>query len=109
MRAMAKKEGRDCTNFNSCADLELGAWYLFNHLRRLGLLMHTGVGTTLSETEAMFFPPPRVDYSNADTSRFDICNADGSIVGFVDFTKNFKYIFLMWLRWVKIKRPLTLY
>jgi hypothetical protein len=40
----------------------------------------------------MYFPPPRVDYSNADTSRFDIRNAVGSTVGFVDFTKEFKYL-----------------
>ncbi len=31
-------------------------------------------------------------YSNADRSRFDIHNADGSTVGFVDFTKKFKYL-----------------
>ena len=73
--------------FNSRADLELGASYLFNHLRRFGLMMHIGVDTTLSKTEAMYFPPPREDYYNADTSRFDIRNADGSTVGFVDFTK----------------------
>ena len=33
-----------------------------------------------------------MDCSNADTSRFDIRNADGSTVGFVDFTKEFKYL-----------------
>ena len=33
-----------------------------------------------------------MDYSNADTSRFDIRNADGSTVAFVDFTKEFKYL-----------------
>ena len=54
--------------------------------------MHIGVDTTLSKTEAMYFPPPRVDYSTADTSRLDIRNADGSTVGFVDFTKEFKYL-----------------
>ncbi len=78
--------------FNCHADLELGASYLFNHLRRFGLLMHTDVGTTLSDTLARYLPPPRVGYSNADTSRFDIRNADGSTVGFVDFTEEFKYI-----------------
>ena len=54
--------------------------------------MHIGVDTALSKTEAMYFPPPRVDYSTADTSRFDIRNANGSTVGFVDFTKEFKYL-----------------
>ncbi len=81
----------DCAIFfNSRADLELGASYLFNHLRRFDLMMHICVDTTLSKTEAMYFPLPRVDYSTADTSRLDIRNADGSTVGFVDFTKEFK-------------------
>ena len=55
-------------------------------------MLHIGVDTTLSKTEAFCFPPPRVDYSSADTSRLDIRNADGSTVGFVDFTKEFKYL-----------------
>ena len=33
-----------------------------------------------------------MDYSNADTSRFDIRNVDGSSVGYVDFKKEFKYL-----------------
>ena len=33
-----------------------------------------------------------MDYSNADTTRFDLYYADGSTVGFVDFTKEFKYL-----------------
>ena len=40
----------------------------------------------------MYFPPPRVDYSTADTSRLDIRNAEGSTVGFVYFTKEFKHL-----------------
>ncbi len=54
-------------------------------------MMHIGVDTTLSKTKAMCFPPPRVGYSNADASRFDIRNADCSAVCFVGFTKEFKY------------------
>ncbi len=78
----------DCAIFfNSRADLELGASFLFNHLRRFDLMMHIGVDTVLSKTEVMYFQPPRVDYYNVDTSRFDIRNAYGSTVGFVDFTK----------------------
>jgi hypothetical protein len=46
----------------------------------------------LFKTEVMHFPPLRVEYSNADTSRFNIRNADGSAVGFVDFTNEFKYL-----------------
>ncbi len=49
-----------------------------------------GVDTMLSKTEAtgMYFPPPRVDYSNFETPRLDIRNADGSTVGFVDFRES---------------------
>jgi hypothetical protein len=83
----------DCAIFfNSPADLDLGKSYLFNHLRCYGLMMHIGVDTTLSKTEAIYFPPPRVDYSTADTSCLDIRNSGGSTVGFVDFTKEFKYL-----------------
>ncbi len=54
--------------------------------------MHLGVDTTLSMTGAMYFPPPRVEYSTADTFRLGIRYADGSTVCFVDFTKEFKYL-----------------
>jgi hypothetical protein len=34
-----------------------------------------------------------VDYSAVDTSRFvNMCNADGTVVGFVDFTNELKYL-----------------
>jgi hypothetical protein len=55
-------------------------------------MVHIGVDTTLSKSEAMYFSPPRVDYSNADTYRFGIRNADDSTVDFVDFTKEFKHL-----------------
>ncbi len=42
-----------------------------------------------TKTEAIYFPPPRLECSNAGTSHFDIRNAGGSAVGFVDFTKEF--------------------
>ncbi len=44
------------------------------HLRRFGLMMLIGADTTLFKTEAVYFPPPCVGHSNADTSRFDIRN-----------------------------------
>ncbi len=55
-------------------------------------MMHIGVDTTLSKAEAMYFSPPRVDCSHVDKSRFDIHDAYDSTVGFVDFTKEFKYL-----------------
>ena len=33
-----------------------------------------------------------MDYSTADTSRFDVRNADGSAVDFIDFTKELNFI-----------------
>ena len=46
-----------------------------------------GRGNAASKTEAMYFPPPRVAYEAADTSRFYI---DGT--GFIDFCEKFKYL-----------------
>jgi hypothetical protein len=63
-----------------------------NHMSRFALAMHIGVDTALSKTEAMYFPPPRVNCSTAETSSKDIRNADGSAVGFVDFTKELEYL-----------------
>ena len=83
----------DCAIFfNSRADLITGSSYLYNHLRKFGLLMHVGNGAVPSKTEAMYFPPPRVEYSAADTSRIDVCDPNGAPVGFIDFTKEFKYL-----------------
>ena len=83
----------DCALFfNTRSDLEIGASYLYNHLRKFGLQVHVGNGSTASKTEAMYIPPPRVDYSAADTSRFNIVDEVGLPVGFVDFTTEFKYL-----------------
>ena len=83
----------DCALFfNSRADLEIGASYLYNHLRRFGLQVHVGSGNTASKTEAMYFPPPRSLYSTADTSRFKVLNNEGLPIGFIDFTEEFKYL-----------------
>ena len=78
----------DCaTFFNSRADLITGSSYLYNHLRKFGLLMHVGNGACTSKTEAMYFPPPRVEYSAADTSLIEVCDPNGAPIGFIDFTK----------------------
>jgi hypothetical protein len=83
----------DCALFfNTRSDLITGTSYLFNHLRKFGLLMHVGNGSVLSKTEAMFFPSPRVKYSVADTSRFNVIDVNGSVAGFIDFTQEFKYL-----------------
>ena len=59
--------------------------HIFAHLRKFGLCMHVGRGNAASKTEAMYFPPPRMAYEAADTSRFYI---DGT--GFIDFCEKFK-------------------
>lgn len=83
----------DCAIFfESRADMLTGTSYLFNHLRKFGLQMHVGSGPTASKTEAMFFPPPRTAYELADTSRFEVLDSSGAPAGFIDFTKEFKYL-----------------
>ncbi len=88
----AHVKARSCSSSSCRADLKLGASYLFNHLRCFGLMMRIGFDTSLSKTEAIYFSSPCVDYSNANTPRFEIRNSDGSTAGFVDFTKEFKYL-----------------
>ncbi len=40
----------------------------------------------------MFFPPPRVEYSAADTTRFNVLDSSGAAAGFVDFTQELRYL-----------------
>ncbi len=40
----------------------------------------------------MYFPPPRAEYSAADTSRITVLNNQGSNAEFVDFTMDFRYL-----------------
>ena len=55
--------------------------------------MHVDSGDVLSKTEAMYFSRQRTEYLEADTSHLDVIDAtNGSIVGFVDFTNEFKYL-----------------
>ena len=49
--------------------------------------MHVGRGNAASKTEVMYFPPSRLAYEAADTSRFYI---NGT--GFIDFCEKFKYL-----------------
>ena len=54
--------------------------------------MHVGNGSTASKTEAMFFPRPREPYEHGNTERFSVSGDDNSTVGYVDFTKEPKYL-----------------
>ena len=47
----------DCAIYSTPA-LITGSSYLYNHLRKFGLLMHVGNGAVPSKTEAMYFPHP---------------------------------------------------
>jgi hypothetical protein len=62
---------------------------LHEHLLKFGLTMHNGTWATPSKTEAMYFPPPRRLYSDADISRLDVLNYLGDLVGFIDFTTKY--------------------
>lgn len=76
--------------FNTREDMVKGANYLYNHLRRFGLLMHIGKGigksAIASKTEAMYFPPPRQHSDGGDQSNFTVAD------GFVSFTAEFRYL-----------------
>ena len=54
--------------------------------------MHVGSGSTPPKTEAMYFPPPRTEYTAANTSPVIIYNTAGVQIGFVGFTQEFKYL-----------------
>jgi hypothetical protein len=45
--------------------------------------MHIGIRATPSKTEAMFFPPPRRSYSEADISRLSVLDDTGNALGFI--------------------------
>ena len=51
-------------------DLIRRSSHIFAHLRKFGLCMHVGRGNAAPKTEAKYFPPPRMAYEAADTSRF---------------------------------------
>jgi hypothetical protein len=73
--------------FNSRDDLITGSNQIFAHLRKFGLQMHIGRGSTASKTEAMYFSPLRQAYAAADTSRF---LADGTEI--VELSESYKYL-----------------
>jgi hypothetical protein len=68
--------------FSSKGDLEYGASCLYEHLLKYGLTMYIGTGAMPSATEAMYFPPPRRLYSDANTSRLDVFDYLGNSVSF---------------------------
>jgi hypothetical protein len=72
--------------FNTRGDMITGANYLYHHLRRFGLLMHIGKGTTPSKTEAMYYPAPRQVHADGDQTDFDVHD------GFISFCDEFRYL-----------------
>jgi hypothetical protein len=78
----------DCAVFfNNREELVVGTQHLFSHLRKFGLEMHVGRGSTALKTEATYCPKPHKAYGDEDTGRFAV---DGD--GFVEFTREFKYL-----------------
>jgi hypothetical protein len=78
--------------FNTRDELKRVAGHLHAHLLKFRLTIHIGTGATPSKSEAMYFPPPRRLYSDADTSRLDVLGYLGNPVGFIDFTMKLKYL-----------------
>jgi hypothetical protein len=76
--------------FNTREVLEKGASCLCAHFLKFELTMHIGIGATPSKTEAMFFPPPRRSYSEANTSRLSILGGTGNAINFIEFATEFK-------------------
>ena len=70
----------------------MGTSYLFSHLRKFGLKMHVGSGTTASKTEAMYYPTSMGSCEGGDTTAFTVSGLRGKDLGFVSFTKEFKYL-----------------
>ena len=83
----------DCaTSFETREDMVTGTSYLSNHLRKFGLKMHVGSGTTASKTEAMYYPTSMGSCEGGDTTAFTVSGLRGKDLGFVGFTKEFKYL-----------------
>jgi len=83
----------DCALFfESRAAMVTGTSYLFNQLRKFGLKIHVGSGATASKTEAIYYPPTRLSYDDGDTTPFTVLGPNGKGLGFVSFTKEFKYL-----------------
>ena len=83
----------DCAIFfETREDMVTGISYLFSHLRKFGLKMHVRAGTTASKTEAMYYPTGMGSYVDGDTTTFTVSGLRGEDLGFVSFTKEFKYL-----------------
>jgi len=83
----------DCAIFfETREDMVTGKSCLFNHLRKFGLKMHVGSGTAASKTEAVSYPASTGPYEDGDTTPFTVSRPDGKDLGFVSFTKEFKYL-----------------
>ena len=72
--------------YGSREELQKGMDLIFKTFRRLGLTCHVGRAGSKSKTEAMYFPPPRSSYEDANTLPLEV---DG---GLVTFTRAFKYL-----------------
>ena len=61
-------------------------------MRKFGLKMHVGSGTRASKTEAMYYPTSTGSYEGGDTTLFTVSGPSGEDLGFVSFTREFRYL-----------------
>ena len=80
----------DCAIFTETGeDMAAGTSYLFSHLRKFGLKMHVGSGSTASKTEAINYPAGTVPYENGDTTPFAVLGPVGEDLGPLSSTNEF--------------------
>jgi hypothetical protein len=58
-------------------------------------MMHVGNGARPSRTEAKYLSPPRRLYTTEETSQPVSLDTSGNPVGFIDFTTDFKNLYLI--------------
>jgi len=78
--------------FDNRKDLEKGTTLLYSHFERFGMSMHVGTNGAPSKTEAMYFPKMAGAGHPGSKGTITIKDADGKVVGTVEFTESFKYL-----------------
>ena len=73
--------------FETREGIVTGTPCLFNHLRKFGLEMHVGSGTTASKTEAMCYSMSTGSNEDGDTTPFTVSGPGVENPGFAGFTK----------------------
>ena len=78
----------DCAIFfETRKDMATGTPYLFSHLRKFGLEMLVGLGTTAPKTEAVYYLTGMGSYEDGGTAPFKVSGPDGEDLDFWSFTE----------------------